>query len=108
MNIINKIEGLLEIIKRPVYLWLALIPYLIYLVALVGLVNVNQNYLDHLKSFTQIIIAVILMIRFNPLKPKHELREYDDTIIFGSAIILLTNASVTENVIDYVKRSLGF
>lgn len=108
MNIINKIEGLLEIIKRPVYLWLALIPYLIYLVALVGLVNVNQNYLDHLKSFTQIIIAVILMIRFNPLKPKHELREYDETIIFGSAIILLTNASVTENVIDYVKRSLGF
>ena len=108
MNIINKIEGLLEIIKRPVYLWLALIPYLIYLVALVGLVNVNQNYLDHLKSFTQIVIAVILMIRFNPLKPKHELREYDETIIFGSAIILLTNASVTENVIDYVKRSLGF
>lgn len=108
MNIINKIEGLLEIIKRPVYLWLALIPYLIYLVALIGLVNVNQNYLDHLKSFTQIIIAVILMIRFNPLKPKHELREYDETIIFGSAIILLTNASVTENVIDYVKRSLGF
>lgn len=108
MNIINKIESFLEIIKRPVYLWLALIPYLIYLVALIGLVNVNQNYLDHLKSFTQIIIAVILMIRFNPLKPKHELREYDETIIFGSAIILLTNASVTENVIDYVKRSLGF
>ena len=108
MNIINKIEGLLEIIKRPVYLWLALIPYLIYLVALVGLVNVNQNYLDHLKSFTQIVIAVILMIRFNPLKPKHELREYDETIIFGSAIILLTNASVTENVIEYVKQMYGF
>jgi len=107
MNILNKIDSIIEAIKKPVYIWLALIPYAIYLMALVGFMHLDKVYLDHLKSFTQIIIALILIVRFNPLKPRHELREYDDTIILGSAIILITNASITENALAHIKKRLG-
>lgn len=107
MNILNKIDSIIEAIKKPVYIWLALIPYAIYLMALVGIMHLDKVYLDHLKSFTQIIIALILIVRFNPLKPRHELREYDETIILGSAIILITNASITESALVYIKQRLG-
>lgn len=91
-GILKQIDSFIEIIKKPVYLWMVLIPYFIYLVAFFGILYVDKVYLDTLKSFTQAIIAVILIIRFNPLKPKHELQDYDETIIFGSALILFTNA----------------
>ena len=105
-SILRKIDSIMEVIKKPVYLWMVLIPYIIYLVAFFGIFYIDHVYAEALKSITQIVIAIILILRFNPLKPRHELREYDETIIFGSALILLTNASFTESVLYYVKNNI--
>ena len=42
-----------------------------------------------------------VILRFHPFR-KHELGDFDATIIFGSAVLLLTNAGLT-NVITNVK-----
>jgi hypothetical protein len=96
------IDDLLEKIKRPVYLWFAFLPFIAYLVSFFGIVYLNPEYIDTLKSITQIVIAIILLIRFNPMKEKHQLREYDETIIFWTALVLLANATLTTNFINYL------
>jgi hypothetical protein len=96
------VDDFLDIIKRPIYIWFVLLPYVVYLVSVFGLIYLNPTYIDLLKSSMQIFIALILLIRFNPLRGHHQLREYDETIIFGSALILLTNASLTNSFISYL------
>jgi hypothetical protein len=96
------IDEIIEKIKRPVYLWFAFLPFIAYLVSIFGIIYLNPAYIDTLKSITQIVIAIILLIRFNPMKEKHQLKEYDETIIFGTALVLITNASITNHFINYL------
>jgi hypothetical protein len=96
------IDDLLEKIKRPVYLWFAFLPFIAYLVSIFGIIYLNPAYIETLKSITQIAIALILLIRFNPMKEKHQLKEYDETIIFGTALVLIANASITTRFINYL------
>jgi hypothetical protein len=95
------IDDVIEKIKRPVYLWFAFLPFIAYLVSIFGIIYLNPAYIETLKSITQIVIAIILLIRFNPMKEKHQLKEYDETIIFGTALVLIMNASITNQFIKY-------
>jgi len=92
--IFNTIDNILDKIANPIYYWLIILLYLIYLAAFFGILYINNTYIHHLDIFIQTFIAVILIIRFNPLR-KHVLRESDNTIIFASAIFLLMNVGLT-------------
>ena len=102
-KILEYLDEILEKIKRPMYLWVAFLPYIVYVVSVFGFIYLNPAYVELIKSLTQIIIAVILIIRFNPMKEKHQLKEYDETIIFGTALILITNASLTNSFVSYLR-----
>lgn len=105
-KMLEHLDTLLESVKRPMYLWFAFLPFIAYLVSIFGVIYLNPVYIDSLKSITQIAIAIILLIRFNPMKEKHQLKEYDETIIFGTALILITNASITNEFINYLVRKV--
>jgi hypothetical protein len=105
-KLMEYIEDGLETIKKPLYLWFVLLPYILYVVSMFGLIYLNPTYVELLKSLTQIAIAIILLIRFNPLKTEHTLKKYDETIIFGTALILLTNASLTNEFINYMRSKI--
>lgn len=102
-KILEYLDEILEKIKRPMYLWVAFLPYIVYVVSVFGFIYLNPAYVELIKSLTQIVIAVILIIRFNPMKEKHQLKEYDETIIFGTALILITNASLTNSFVNYLR-----
>ena len=102
-KILEYLDEILEKIKRPVYLWFAFLPFIAYIISMFGLIYLNPAYVELIKSLTQIVIAVILIIRFNPMKEKHQLKEYDETIIFGTALILITNASLTNSFVSYLR-----
>lgn len=105
-KILEYMDEILEKIKRPMYLWVAFLPYIVYVVSVFGFIYLNPAYVELIKSLTQIIIAVILIIRFNPMKEKHQLKGYDETIIFGTGLILITNASLTNNFVSYLRSNL--
>lgn len=105
-KILENIDDLLETIKRPIYLWFVFLPFVAYLVSIFGIIYLNPEYVDLMKSLTQIAIAIILLIRFNPMKEKHQLKEYDETIIFGTALVLITNASITTQFVNYLIRKI--
>jgi hypothetical protein len=105
-KILEYLDEILEKIKRPVYLWFAFLPFIAYIISMFGLIYLNPAYVELIKSLTQIVIAVILIIRFNPMKEKHQLKDYDETIIFGTALILITNASLTNNFVNYLRTNV--
>ena len=100
MNWIKYIDNALDQHKVNIYIWLFVIPYILYFVAFFGIWYINPNYIQVIDALLQIYIALFLMIRFNPFI-KHEFRPYDDRLIFGSAFLLLTNAGVTSLFTKY-------
>jgi len=93
----------LDSIKKPIYLISIGILYLMYFLIFFGLFNINKEYTRLLSSFIQLGICLFLIIRFNPFR-KHELREFDGVIIFGSAMFLLANLGITEYIVQFVRN----
>ena len=55
-----------------------------------GIASVNPDYTDYLNNFVQVFIAIILIIRFNPLR-KLNCTSNDRIFIMSSATFLLIN-----------------
>jgi len=94
-HILQKTDGLIDTIKKPVFVTSLLILHIAYLLIFIGVVSVDSHYLETLNIFIQLFIALILIYRFNPLRTA-ELKAFDQDIIFGSAMILLTNLGITQ------------
>jgi hypothetical protein len=97
-----KIDSILEKIKKPVYFITVGSLYLLYIVAFVGVFYVKPEYIQMMSNISHTFICLFLIIRFHPFR-KHVLHEFDDKIIFGSALILLMNLSITQYLLQYVE-----
>ena len=86
LNIINYIDAFVEYFSAPVYHLLILLLYITYIII-------------------QLFIALVLMIRFNPLRKKINCDKNDKTLIFASAFYLLFNDEFTNYVVDYFKKN---
>jgi hypothetical protein len=53
--------------------------------------NVYEKYKETIKTFTQFYIGIYLFIHFRPFH-KTKLTDFDKTVIFNSAILLLTTS----------------
>ena len=93
----------LDGIKKPIYLISIGTLYLMYFLVFVGLFNINKEYTRLFSNFIQLGICLFLILRFNPFR-KHELREFDGVIIFGSAMFLLANLGITEYIVQIVRK----
>ena len=98
------IENGLEHIKKPVYIGMMVVLYILYIGIYFGLTFASTEYIAILSKMIRLFICVFLIIRFNPFKSQHALREFDETIIFASAILLLTDLGITQFVLQNVKK----
>jgi len=69
--------------------------YLLYLLALFQLKFYNPVYLDYLESFMKYYVIFFLLLRFNPFR-KVTFTEFDRTVVFSSAIFLLTTTTFSD------------
>ncbi len=102
-EVFDMVDRILDKVASPIYYWLIFLLYFIYIAVFFGIFYVNKNYIEHLSVFIQVFIAIILMIRFNPLR-HHEVKSSDNTIIFASAFFLLVNVGLTQTLGSYVKK----
>jgi hypothetical protein len=102
---IDKIDNIFDLIKKPIYLFLIILVHLLYITTYFGLLSYNVKYIDYLNIGIQLFICLFLIIRFHPFR-KHHLKEFDANIIFGSAIYLLINLGLTEYITHYVNNVL--
>ena len=83
----------LEKTKKPVYLFLIFVVYFSYFLAFFGIYYVNPKLLQNFTFAVNVFVCLLLLIRFHPFQ-KHELRYFDDKLIFASGIILLSNLGI--------------
>jgi hypothetical protein len=93
-GILEKIDDVVDYAGKH-YSYLSLALYSAYIVLFLGVVNFNPSYITELKLLMQVVVCVVLIYRFNPFR-KHELKKYDATIIFSSAMFLLVNTGIAE------------
>mgnify|MGYP000126602009 CR=1 FL=1 len=63
--------------------------YLLYIIAYFRIGYYNPKYLGMLDTYMKTYVTLFLLIRFNPLVKIH-FTEFDRTVVFSSAIFLLT------------------
>ena len=103
------IEKTFENIKKPTYLLLVGTFYLLYIIAFLGIAYVNPTYITNVSLALQLFISLFLLYKFHPFR-EHKLEHFDGTLIFASALILLTNTgfiSISEQqVLSKMKGAL--
>lgn len=72
------------------YYFSVIILHVTYIFIFFGVLSVYPSYLKPLTTAVEFFIGFFLVWRFHPFR-KHELKEYDTKVIFGSGIFLLTN-----------------
>jgi len=102
-NLFYKFDKLLDNIKKPVYLTIIGFIYLSYFLIFFGIFYMNKKYIDIFSNVLLTFVCLFLILRFHPFR-KHELREFDATIIFGSAVLLLTNAGLTNIIANDISN----
>jgi hypothetical protein len=91
-------------IKRPVYLGTFIIIYVIYALVFLGIIPTTPKIITYLTVFIEVFICIVLILKFHPFRTKYELKEYDGQLIFGSAIIILTNLGFSKLMIHYLDQ----
>jgi hypothetical protein len=102
-NLFYKFDKLLDNIKKPVYLTIIGFIYLSYFLIFFGLFYINKKYIDIFSNLLLTFVCLFLILRFHPFR-KHELRDFDATIIFGSAVLLLTNAGLNQFIVKDISN----
>jgi hypothetical protein len=102
-NLFYTFDNILDKIKKPVYLTIIGFIYLSYFLIFFGLFYINKKYIDIFSNLLLTFVCLFLILRFHPFR-KHELRDFDATIIFGSAVLLLTNAGLTNIIANDISN----
>jgi len=102
-NIDNKIENIIDKVGRHYYILIAF--NLIYFASLAGIVFTNITYINYFNIGIHILLCLILMYRFNPLRKNIALKEYDQILIFSTSVFLLLNMGVAEFIKNYLFKT---
>ena len=105
---LQTIDAILEGIASPIYFWLLIFIYVLYISTALGVWYVYPGYIQNLTNFTQIFVALVLLWRFNPLRHNHHRRlgVSDENFITGSACFLLVNAGLAGFLKDEVQHAI--
>ena len=91
-----KADRVVESSKKPVYLLTAGIIYIGYIFLFLGVSYISPGYIYMLGNFMYIMVCLILIYKFNPLRGKIQISEYDSQLIFMAATFILVNIGLTE------------
>ena len=104
--IAESIDLLIDSFSGSIYNLLIIIFYITYIISIVGVTYINPEYTRYLTVFIQSFIAIILMVRFNPLRKQVQFSENDRTLVFSAAFYLLLNDEFTQYIINYMKKQI--
>ena len=103
-EIFDIVEEFVEKVKKPVYIGALTTLHLLYALVFFGFITYNSVSVERIDILIQLFICFFLMFRFNPFR-KHELKQFDGEIIFGSALFLLANLGFTQYFEHYFVKT---
>jgi hypothetical protein len=91
-----KADRAVESAKKPAYLLTLGITYIGYVFLFLGVSYISPGSIRAFGNFMHIMICLFLIYKFNPLRGKIQLTEYDSQMIFLSSMFILVNLGLTE------------
>jgi len=88
-----------------VFLYLINISFVLYIIVLLGVGGFAPKYFHYLKTFLQIYIGILLVIRYNPITYKgRDFGEFDRRLVFSSGIFLLLSTALIGSIEKYLQN----
>jgi hypothetical protein len=88
-----------------VFLYLINISFVLYIIVLLGVGGFAPKYFHYLKTFLQIYIGILLVIRYNPITYKgRDFGEFDRRLVFSSGIFLLLSTALIGSIQKYLQN----
>jgi hypothetical protein len=87
---------------KHIYIIITIILWISYFAAYFGVYSVNPSYITNLSICLRLLVCGFLIYRFHPFRT-HHLESDDGRIIFGSAVIILTDMGIAETVRNWMK-----
>ena len=82
-----------------IFLYATYTSYFLYAIALFGLSSIAPHYLDKLRNYLKIYVALILIYLYNPLTYKNrKFSDFDRRIVFTAGLFLLFTTTITSFV----------
>lgn len=87
------------------FLYLLYTSWVVYGVALVGIVTFAPQHLELLKNILKIYISLFLIIKFNIYnKNNNYMGKFDKRIAFSAGVFLLLTTTLTEIIQKYISE----
>ena len=99
MNLFNKINKKFDYFydySGHHFIQLLLIFHILYFLVLIGVVSLNIEYINFFYNTINVFLCLFLIIRFNPLRKKHELRANDPKMVFSISLFIILNMIIIE------------
>jgi|AACY02.7.fsa_nt_gi hypothetical protein len=96
-------DNFIDYFSAPVYHLLTVLVIFAYMLIVIGVTYINPDYTGYLTLASQTFIAIVLILRFNPLRKHMVCSENDRTLVLASSFFLLFNDEYTHFVTDYMK-----
>lgn len=113
-EILKKTTEKFDKIKMKLFVGSIGLLYFVQFVSFFGIFYINPSHIDILANFIHIFICLFLLYRFNPFR-KPIFTEFDQKIIFSTAILLLLNLGFAEffkqkflENVNHIKTNLGY
>lgn len=100
-NTVNRVDRILESHAKPTYMFLITGFYIVYVMFFLGITYIAPQYIRFISNFIHIILAIILLLKFNPFRSNTTFTSSDNSLIFGAAIFILINIGVTEFAMSF-------
>jgi len=75
--------------------------YIVYILIFLGISYVAPQHIRFISNLIHILLAIILIIKFNPFRSNNVIAPSDGALIFGAAIFILINVGITEFAISF-------
>jgi len=87
------------------FLYLINISFVLYIIVLLGIGGFAPKYMRYLRTFLQIYIGILLVIRYNPFTYKgRDFGEFDRQLVFSSGIFLLLSTALIGSIEKYLQN----
>jgi hypothetical protein len=97
----EKADNFVDVTTKPLYLISSGFVFIGYIFMFLGITYISPKYIRTVSNITYILIAVLLLYKFNPLREVSSLSSYDTKLISLSASFILFNLGVTEYAINF-------
>lgn len=102
-TIVQKTDNAVENVKKPALLFTVGLTYITYIFIFLGVSYISPQYIRVLSNIMHILIAGILIYKFNPFRSVTKFTEGDANLIFFIAVFLVMSTGITEIALTFFK-----